>query len=294
MAKVTYVSISPGMEDVYKKFLQPGDRFQFSRVRVKDIFLSRSRVKGITQKSQLVALAPAWEALSEPVKAAWNAAGAESGLTGWKQFVQDTTERIKAGYTGYATPSTLYQSEVGRILVESPAVGLKIEQAHPLTYYVQRKVSGTRSQYQMVPVVEPFAFPLTLACSWKTELTALDSDARARLYAVIYSQYQGRTIETELALNFGMSDEWQRDEVSIENVLGFVKGYTVFMEVHNARGSLYFDNVAIEHSGENWARDPHCNNVSASFTKAFVQVARAWVAVNPTEGTDYGSVYYLA
>lgn len=294
MGKVSYISIPPELEDVYKRALQPGDRFQFSRVRVKDLFLSRSRVKGITQKSQLVALAPVWQALTAPEQAAWNAAGAESGLTGWKQFVQDTTERRKAGYSGYATPSTLYQSEVGRILVESPAVGLKIEQAHPLTYYVQRKVSGTRSQYQMVPVVEHFGFPLTIECSYKSELTALDTDARARMYAVVYSQYQGRTIETELALNFDMSTDWVRDSATLSTVLGLVKAYTVFIEVHNARGNLYFDNVVIQHNAENWARDPHCNNVSASFTKAFAQVARAWAAVNPTEGTDYGSVYYLA
>ena len=293
MGKVSYITIPSGMEDIYKKALQPGDRFQFSRVRVKDIFLSRSRVKGITQKSQLVALAPVWQALSAPEQAAWNAAGAESGLTGWKQFMVDTTERRKAGYSGYATPNTFYQSEVGRILVESPATGFTIEQAHPQTYYVRRKVSGTRSQYQMVPVVENFGFPLTIECSWKTDLTALDGDARARMFAVVYSQYQGRTIETELALNFGMTDDWMRDSATLSTVLGLVKGYTVFIEVYNARGNLYFDNINIYHNSENWARDPDCNNISASFTKAFSQVARAWAPVNPSDGTDYGSVYFL-
>ena len=293
MAKVSYLTIPSGMEDIYKKALQAGDRFQFSRVRVKDIFLSRSRIKGITQKSQMVALAPVWQALSAPDQAAWNAAGAESGLTGWKQFVVDTTERRKAGESGYATPNTLYQSEVGRIAVQSPATGLKIEQAHPLTYYVQRKITGTRSQYQMVPVVEPFGFPLSIECSWHTALTAIDGDARARMFAVVYSQYQGRTIETEVSLEFGMSDSWQRDSASLSTVLGLVKGYSVFIEVYNATGDLYFDNVVISHNSENWARDPDCNNVSQSFTKAFAQVARAWAAVNPTDGTDYGSVYYV-
>lgn len=292
MGKVSYIGLPPGYEDAYKKALQPGDRFQFSRVRVKDLFLSRSRVKGITQRSQLVALAPVWQAFSAPEKAAWDSAGAESGLTGWKQFVVDTTERRKAGLSGYATPNTLYQSEVGRILVESPATGLLIEQAHPLTYYVRRKITGTRSQYQPVAVLEPFGFPLTIECSWKTDLTAIDGSARARMYAVVYSQYQGRTIETVLELPFGMSDDWTRDSASLSTVLGLVKGYSVFMEVYNATGNLYFDNVVVQHNSENWARDPDCNNVAQSFTKAFYQVARAWVAVNPTEGADYGSIYF--
>src|SRR3990172_9193493 len=100
MAKVSYITIPVGMETAYKKVLQAGDRFQFSRVRLKDIFLSRNRVKGITVKSQLVALAPVWAALSGAEQGAWSVAGAMSGLSGWKMFVQDTTARRRASISG--------------------------------------------------------------------------------------------------------------------------------------------------------------------------------------------------
>lgn len=291
MSKVSYIGLPPGYEDIYKKALQPGDRFIFSRIRVKDLFLSRSRIKGITQRSQLVALAPVWAALSGPEKAAWNAAGAESGLTGWKQFVVDTTERRKAGLGGYATPTTLYQSEVGRILVESPATGLQIEQAHPLTYFVQRKVTGTRSQYYAVEITENFTLPLAIEISYKTDLTPIDGAAFARFSCVVYSSYQGRTIETPVQIDFGMSDDWTRANASLSTVKGLVRGYSAFIEVYNARGNLYFDNVNITHDSENWARDPDCNNISLSFTKAFKQVARHWVATNISDGSDFGSIY---
>lgn len=292
MAKVSYIGLPPGYEDSYKKGLQPGDRFTFSRIRVKDLFLSRSRVKGITQKSQLVALSPVWQALSGGVKANWNDAGLASGLTGWKQFVVDTTERRKAGLSGYANPSVLHQSEVGRILIESPATGLLIEQAHPLTYYVYKKVPGTRSQYQSVPVLEAFSLPLILTISYKSELTAIDGDARARFYCVVYSSYQGRTIETEISLNFSLSHGWDRISTTLSSVIGPIRGYSAFIEVYNATGNLYFDNVSIEHGSQNWARDADCNNISQSFTKAFFQVAKHWVAVNPSDGSDFGSVYF--
>jgi hypothetical protein len=290
---VSYIEIPSGYEDIYKKGIQPGDRFQFSRVRVKDLFLSRARVKGITQRSQLVALAPIWAGFDSPTRAAWNSAGSQSGLTGWKQFVLDTTERRKAGYSGYATPNDLYQSEVGRILVQAPATGLTIEQDHPLTYYVQKKVPGTRSQYVPVPVSEPFGFPLEIAISWKSDLTAIDGDARARFFCIVYSMYQGRTLENVVEIPFGLSDDWTRDSASISVVTGPVKGYSAFIEVYNATGNLYFDNVSITHNGENWARDPACNNISQSFTKAFAQVAKHWAPTNISEGADFGSIYFV-
>ncbi len=292
MAKVSYIDIPSGLEELYKKGLQSGDRFQFSRIRVKDLFLSRTKVKGITQKSQLVALAPVWKSFSAPEKEAWELAGDQSGLTGWKQFVVDTCERRKAGYSGYATPNEIYQSEVGRILVESPATGLQLEQAHPLNYFVQRKVTGTRSQYIPVAITEHIALPLSISISWKTDLTPLDGDARARFFCIIYSMYQGRTLENVVEIPFGMSDDWQRASAEIVSVLGPVKAYSAFIEVYNARGNLYFDNVNITHNEENWARDPDCNNISLSFTKAFFQVAKHWVATNITEGADFGSVYF--
>jgi len=294
MAKVSYINLPPGYENIYKKGLQPGDRFTFSRIRIKDLFLSRTRIKGITQKSQLVALSPVWQALTAPEKAAWDLAGLASGLTGWKQFVVDTTERRKAGHAGYATPNELYQSEVGRILVESPATGLQIEQSHPLTYFVQRKVPGTRSQYVPVEIVEPFTLPLSIAISYSSDLTPIDGSAFARFFCRVYSSYQGRTIETDVSIDLGMTEDWTRETASISAVKGLVRGYSAFIEVYNARGNLYFDNLEINHDSENWARDPHCNNISLAFTGAFRQVAKHWIPTNISDGADFGSFYFVA
>lgn len=293
VAKVSYINIPPGMEEAYKKGLQPGDRFTFSRTRVKDLFLSRARVKGITTKSLLVTLSPVWQGFTPAEQAAWSSAGLFAGLSGFKAFVHDTAARMKAGHAGYATPNDIYQALVGRVQVESPATGLLLEQAHPLMYYVQRKVTGTRSQYSPVAVNEPFGFPLSLSISYKTSLTPIDSDARARFFAVVYSSYQGRTLEKIVSVDFPMSQDWTRASATLSGVLGPIQGYSAFIEVHNATGNLYFDNVSISHSSENWARDSICNNVSQAFTKAFFQVARHWVAVNPSEGADFGSFYFV-
>ena len=315
MAKVSFVDIPSGMEDAYKNVLQAGDRFTFSRVRVKQQFLSRERVKGVTVKSVMVALAPIWAAMSPTDQAAWVAAGLVSKLSGWKMFVQDTAARMRGGFSGYATPNNIYQSMVGRIEVVAPATGLQIEQAHPSIYYVLKKIAGTKAQYSPVPVSEPFSLPLTIGIAWHTALTAVGgggtpaeyggcerggveygtpaSGAGARFFCNVISSYQSRDIITTVEIDFGLSDAWQSATATLSTVLGTPRYYECFIEVYNARGNLYFDNVSIFHDGENWARDPLCNNISQEFTHAFIQVAKHWAPVAIADGADYGSIYFV-
>jgi hypothetical protein len=292
MAKVSYISIPPGLEAAYKKGLQPSDRFTFSSIRIKNLFLSRPRIKSLTIKSLLVSLAPIWQTFSPTVQGNWKTAGAASLLTGWRAFVSDTAARIRNGTSGYATPNDIYQAMVGEILISSPSTGLLIEQAHPLSYFVNKKIVGTRSQYSPAAVTEVFDLPLELQISYHTALTSTGAGSLARFYAIVYSSYQGLTLQTSLIIDFGLSDSWQRKTATLSSVKGQITAYSVFLEVYNCTGSCYFDNVAILHNSHNWARDPNCNNVSESFTKAFFQVARHWVAVNPNSGAGFRSVYY--
>ena len=293
MAKVSYVEIPAGLEDAYKRTLVASDRFTFSSVRIKQLFLSRARVKGISVASQLTALAPVWAGFDSATKAAWEAAGLACGLHGWKMFVADTTARRRAGISGYATPNVLYQSMVGHIEVAAPATGLQIEQAHPSTYYVQKKVAGTKAQYSPVAVNEPFSLPLTISISHKTALAAAGVSPRARFFCVVTSSYQGRDIETTLSIDFGLTDDWGRSSATLSTVVGLPRYYEAFIEVYNARGDLYFDDVSISHDAENWARDPACNNIAQAFTHAFYQVEKHWVATNPADGADFGSSYFV-
>ena len=292
MAKVSLVSIPSGMEAQYKNVLQPSDRFAVSSVRIKQLFLSRQKVKGVTEKSLLVSLAPVWAAMSSGDQAAWALAGVASGLSGWRMFVYDTCARRKAGLAGYATPNATYQALVGHIEIVSPATGLLLEQLHPLTYYVYKKVAGTKSQYNPVKVVESFGFPLQIGISWHTALVAAGANPRARFYCVVYSSYQGRTLETLVSIPFGLADGWQNASATLSTVYGPIQGYSAYIEVYNATGDLFFDNVVIKHSALNWARDPDCNNVAQEFTKQWEQIPAHWAPVAIVSGADFGSFYY--
>lgn len=292
MAKTSYQEIPPELDFDYKKVLAPADRYVIPRVRVKRLFTSRKRKKGLTQKSLMVILKPVWDSFSTPTKDAWNAAGAVCSLTGWKLFIKDTAARIANDISGYATPNNLYQCFVGRLHVESPATGMTIAQLHPLNYYVLKKVRGTRSEYAPVLVFEQFTLPLEIGLSFKTNLTSVAGDWRARFYCVVESHYQGRLIEDIVEIPFGLTDDWQHATAEITNVHGQVRGYTAYIELYNVRGDVFIDNFDILHSGQNWARDPECNDINQGFTKAFYQIAKHWIAVDVEEGCYFESEYY--
>lgn len=292
MAKTSFITIPDGMDLAYNRTIQSGDRFINPHVKVKRLFTSRIRKKGLTQKSLMVLLAPVWASFDETTKEAWNEAGLESSMTGWKCFIQDTAVRRANEIEGYATPNPLYQSRVGRMSIEAPANDLTIVQLHPHTYYVNRKVTGTRSEYAPVLVTENLTLPVDIAISYKADLVSAGDSPRARFYVIIYSSYQGKDIENFCEIEFSLSHDWERLTASINGVLGIFRGYTAFIEIVDCHGDLYFDNIDIIHSGQNWCRDPFCNSIQTSFTKAFYQIPRNWASTNISDGAFFRSVYH--
>jgi hypothetical protein len=292
MAKTSYQLIPPEYDLIYSKVLQSGDRYTIPRVNVKRLFMSRARLKGLTQNSLIPEVATLWDSMSQGLRDDWTEAGARCNLTGYKLLLQDTAHRRRNLLAGYSVPSVLHQSRVGKIRIDEPASGIKIAQLHPLTYYKLRKVRGTRDQYEPIEIIETLRLPLKIELSFKTELTSAGADPSASFYAEILSHYQGQNIITVLKIDLGLNENWKRESATISNVLGMVRGYNLFFEIKDARGVLYFDNLNAEHSGQNWARDPFCNAIKTAFTGAFHQVPKHWINIDVPEGAFFDSFYY--
>jgi len=291
MAKVSYISLEPGQEEIYKSTLKPGDRFITSRVVKNQRFYGRNKLAQLKQKSYLPAIKTFWDTLTTLEKLSWKNAGAERNLTSWQAFVADQSQRIKFGLSGMATPSTLHQDYVGFAHIEAPATELKIKQTHPNSYYISQKVQGTKNQYNPVQVEEKFYLPLSLKINTKTDLTAQGLGAFCRFYADIVHFYQGKTLETRLQIGIPLSQDWTESEIEKSTVRGEVVVYTLYLHLYNVRGDIYFDNPRSLHSTQNWTRDPYCKRIDQSFTRAYYQVEKAWQAVTLPEGSEYYSIY---
>lgn len=291
MAKTGYVIIPTGWEDVFKKSLCSGSRFYSARMRRNDTLLSKKRKKGISQRSLLPQISELWQAFSDEQRLAWNDAGLKIGLKGWQLFVQDQSIRIINEIAGVATPVESHQSWVGEIKIVSPASSIKLVQLHPASYYIMQKVAGTKSQYQPVLVSEGFGLPLKIGLSYKSNLVSTGSGSYAKFYAKIWNSYQARDDQQILNIDLSLNHDWQIVENTISNLRGTVIGYTLYIDLFNVTGTLYVDNIIAYHNGQNWARDSAMKSFAVTYTKAFYQIPKNWVAEVLPEGAEYDSVY---
>jgi len=291
MAKTEYVDILPGLETAYFTGLRSGDRFVSSRVAKKIEFFSRKKKKGLTQKSLLPLISELWAGLTENEKKDWSDAGAKCDLNGWRLFVQDCCARIYNDMAGIATPSLFHQSWIGNLRIESPASELKIVQLHPKFYWVSKKVYGKKSMYEPVLVTEDLALPVKISLNYSSDLTETASGSFAKFYARFWHSYQGADQYTDLEIPIDYFSGWKNAEATLTSLSGYVIRYDLYFHLYNLRGNLFFDNIKLEHSGQNWARDPFCKDILQGFTRAFYQIPMHWAGVILPEGSIYDSMY---
>jgi len=291
MAKTTYIDLLPSLEKSYFSGVKSSDRFVFSRIVKKSSFTSVKKKRGLTNRSLLPQIAEDWSLLSDAQKNAWSSAGAECNLNGYRLFVQDQALRIKNELSGTATPSDLHQSLVGALHIESPGTELKIIQIHPHYYWVSKKVSGRKGVYEPVLINEDLAFPFKLSLNYSSDLTAQSGNAFARLYARFWHSYQGADQYTDLEIDLDFFSVWKSDEIELTTLVGYVIRYDLYFHLYDLRGDLYIDNIKVEHSAQNWARDPYCKDINQGFTRAFYQIPKHWTGVVVPSGAEFESIY---
>lgn len=294
MANVTFQVIPPEFDFFYSKALKQNERFLTSSVRRNPLFSSISRKKGLTQKSLIPVLAPVWAGFDSTTQTLWNDCGAVSDYSGFKFFIQDTSYRIKNALTGYSTPSLYYQSKVGRIHIDSPDTGAFLAQLHPYSYYVLSKVRGTRNQYEQKKIVESFAPPIDIKISYSSDLVSAGAEPFAKFFIDVESDYQGTVHHNIVECVFDLSTGWATLTATLEHYKGYAKGYTAYILINDCTGDLFFDNIEINHSGHNWARDFRCNDINQEFTHAFYQVPKHWIPLILDTNSYYDSFYYNA
>ena len=201
MAKVNYQSIPPAALTAYEGVLQPDDRFIIPTIKVKTVILSRAKIKGLKAKSYLPIIKTLWANFTDQQKQDWKNIDQHTHPHGWRTFVADQSKRIKLGIEGIATPNEFHQDMVGKLKIETPAEELKISQPHPGTYYVRRKVTGTKSQYELIPVTEQLTLPLELSINYKSNLTSTGTGSFVKFYADIRRLYQGNNISKLLEID---------------------------------------------------------------------------------------------
>lgn len=291
MARTNYLDLPVGQENLYYSNLQSGDRFQFPRIVRKNKFFGRKKIAGLKAKSYLPTIKELWAGFTDQQKQDWKDVDPRPRQHGWRSFVADQSKRIKFGHAGVATPNEYHQDVVGGINIESPAEEVSIAQYHPASYYIRKKIQGTKNTYEPIQITEAVSLPLALSINYKSDLTSTGAGSFCKYFATVRHFYQGRDIDTDLEINIPLSGGWATLTNTLSLVLGEVVGYTLFIHLYKVTGTLLFDVVKAEHSGQNWCRDPYCKDISQIFTRAYYQVPKNWAPITLPEGTDYDSIY---
>lgn len=291
MAIVNAIDIPEELLVLFAKLIRVTDSRRYGAAGFKGHILSPEAKNKVSQRSLLPQISAYWASLTTGEKNAWKAAGDESTYNQWNLFVQDTAYRLKHGLTGLATPSTYHQYKVGKLQIFAPASAARLAQYHPVSYYVSRKVKGTKALFEDIKITEKLVLPLTVGISFKSDLTATSGTPIAKFYATILSSYQGRTINNTCGFNIPLTSDWQRETALCTEVIGVARSYTLFLTFTDVRGTFYWDNLLVEHTGTNWARDFRSTDVNNELTRANYQIEKSWEEELLPSGAAFDSVY---
>lgn len=291
MAKVSFISVPEGMEKNYFESVKIADAFAFPRVVKNTRFLSRRKKLDLQGRSLLKIIAEYWKVLDNDEKTAWKEAGEVVGLTNWQLFIHDSCARLKYDYDVSPDVSNLHQGYVGWIHIENPDKELKIAQLHPKTYWIQKLQAGHKRFWVPIKITEDFQLPLKLSLSYSADLEIVGENPFAKIYAQVWHSYQGVDIQTELKIDLDLQTGWKNVEQTLSAVIGHVIHYDLYIHLNDLQGDLYFDNIKIEHSAQNWARDSRCNDITKTLPRVWFLIPQRWVGVIVPDNSFFKSTY---
>lgn len=267
---------------------------------------------------------PMWRELTDEQKQVWRDASVNSSLSGWQLFISDNAARARASLEFGIPPDELWQVRTGRIEIDDPDGVVLLAQEHPLNYVVTQKMRGMAWKEEIVAVQENFGLPLEIQIRYKSNLVPVGGgsytpplgnavdfslleytpptgsadfsfsspvESVARFYARVVTSYQGKDRVRDLVINFDPNTDWELLTAELSTTYGYIISYTLFLEIRGYTGEILFDNIRAIHSGQNWARDPKCDNVSRQFTKGFSQVMPFWTPLDFGPGVSFASYY---
>lgn len=291
MTKISYLDVSPELEETYFSGIQSQDRFIIPRIRVKKVILSQEKIDDLEERSYLPAIALLWNNFSDQQRQDWKDVDPYPHPNGWRAFVADQSKRINLDIGGVATPNQYHQDMVGKILIEAPAEEIKLIQPHPSNYWIYQKVVGKKNMYEPVEINEAFALPLKITISYKSDLVSTGEGSFARFYASIRHLYQGQNLNHNEIIEIPLSNAWASQNTTKSSLIGLATSYNLYIHLYKVTGTLLIDNVKAEHSASNWVRDTFCKKIEQDFTRQFYQIPRHWGVVTMPEGAGYQSIY---
>ncbi len=292
MARIEFLEISDEEKGDFEKGLVQGDRFLFSKICSKKSIVSRKKKTVLKNRSLFSTLGNIWKSFNSSEVTAWNNAAVFCNKTGFNLFVQDQTYRLKNNLSGSATPSNFHQSFVGKIVLKNTITNVSILQKHSHFYNVISPVTGKKTMVSPVKITEDFALPLKIGLSYESNLVSSGENPFAIFRAIVWSAFEGENVYTLLDIPLTLVANWQSVEAILSTVPGVLLKYDLCFYFNDLQGSLFFDNIIAEHSGQNWAFDSFCENINNEAVENINNTVKNWEIDEVNNNVSFFSTYY--
>lgn len=258
MAHVMGITLPAGWDIIYNKTLKMYDISVLCNVGKNPIWFPRSKFVTLKEVTYFFSIAYAWGLFTQAQKDDWTDAADIIGQHNYNLYVQDKAYRIKNAIGGNSTPSIYHQYFVGNINIAGAATSAKI------------------LQYNFKKIL----FPASFGISYHTNLTAAGADPYAR-FKFIWNLYKtGETIEEVETIEIPLISGWDKQTVSITQVVGRAGKWRVELELNDVTGDLWFDNPFVLYNGQIQLNDPFC-----------LDVVKWWKGENIPAGVTFTTVY---
>lgn len=279
MTRVTDLDINPDLKDSMLKGVNVKDRRTNVCIETKNIVWRKRNLKNFIADTPLDPVAVLWNNLSDADKALWNTAASHCGMTGYRLFVQDITYRIENSLPGVATPNNNHQYKVmkpSKVINEYILYALQV---HDSSYQLKQYRSGSKLAYDWVEIEEVFAPPLKLEFDYYSDLINPYGYYSWTVRIRFNGTKDGSPVQEDITFDLDLQTGWTRWSEILSPDMDEISYYYVRFYGYHVSGTAYFDNINMEHGGQNYAINPNCDRANEVFYIRSNLVYSAWQAL---------------
>lgn len=291
MAKVTGLNVPSELKAKFEKFLKANYLRLSTKIDMNPIFGLRSKKERLSSNVNLNDLAPLWDSLSSSDQTLWGNAGAESGLTGYQLFVQDTSYRLNNGLTGLATPNNYHQYKVLSLEMSADIGEWSIIQEHFDFYYLRSAVSGRDEAFEWNLISEVGSSPLKIEFNYYSDLVSTDPDSDFYVKVTVHGLKNGLPVYDSFNFDLDLQTGWKSFSEELVVDMDSFDEYDFTIQAYYLTGTFRADNFNFEHDSQNWAWDPYCKNILDEIIYSYNEEQGAFVCSDSYEADFFGSKY---
>lgn len=300
MAKVFGYDPTPEIQELIERSLMPNWNLSTFQLILKNRELSVAKIKSFGARSRMLVAGAAWRALSYSEKLWLKLMHDDRNWNGWNTGLATYCTAIKEGTTDWFSTEVSSNGRAGCIYSPTLNKTIELRQAHPVNYFQAVKVPRTKSRRVATQMEERNYNGKQITMSLNTaglnngfEINQSQGVGGSHcLIQIIVRNYQYQfrgPYFTDYSRSYGRYIR-NAGVLVLGNASGTnYAGYDVIIKVRDYQGLLFFNNIAFNWGGYNYARDPYTKFIDEKFVGHLKTCLPNWEMTTKYDGAKFYS-----